>query len=182
MAGVSREEFLSDLRRTLGKSGPSQEPDYLPLRIRREDQRQKVVTIEARAQARRADLLNQLSLVASGQGWKVHRATSAEEVVGYVVDLAREKGAGLIVRSNHEVFKRLPLDAALRKEGARVVTAATSRSISREQLREEMAQADLGITGVDYAIGLLADEMARTMALLGCRTVAQLGHAHLTRA
>ena len=152
MAGVSREEFLSDLRRTLGKSGPSQEPDYLPLRIRREDQRQKVVTIEARAQARRADLLNQLSLVASGQGWKVHRATSAEEVVGYVVDLAREKGAGLIVRSNHEVFKRLPLDAALRKEGARVVTAATSRSISREQLREEMAQADLGITGVDYAI------------------------------
>jgi L-lactate dehydrogenase (cytochrome) len=39
-----------------------------------------------------------------------------------------------------------------------------------------------GEAGVDYAIALLADEMARTMALLGCPTVAQLGHAHLTRA
>ena len=39
-----------------------------------------------------------------------------------------------------------------------------------------------GEAGVDYAIALLADEMARTMALLGCRTVAQLGRAHLTRA
>jgi L-lactate dehydrogenase (cytochrome) len=39
-----------------------------------------------------------------------------------------------------------------------------------------------GEAGVDYAIGLLADEMARTMALLGCPTVAQLDHAHLTRA
>ena len=39
-----------------------------------------------------------------------------------------------------------------------------------------------GEAGVDYAIALLADEMARTMALLGCPTVAQLDHAHLTRA
>jgi isopentenyl diphosphate isomerase/L-lactate dehydrogenase-like FMN-dependent dehydrogenase len=35
---------------------------------------------------------------------------------------------------------------------------------------------------VDYAISLLAAEMSRTMALLGCRTVAQLSRAHLTRA
>ena len=39
-----------------------------------------------------------------------------------------------------------------------------------------------GEAGVDYAISLLAAEMSRTMALLGCRTVAQLSRAHLTRA
>ena len=39
-----------------------------------------------------------------------------------------------------------------------------------------------GEAGVDYAIDLLAEETARTMALLGCRTVAQLGRAYLTRA
>ena len=39
-----------------------------------------------------------------------------------------------------------------------------------------------GEAGVDYAINLLAEEMARTMALLGCRSVAQLERAHLTRA
>ena len=39
-----------------------------------------------------------------------------------------------------------------------------------------------GEAGVDYAIDLLSEEMARTMALLGCRTVAQLGRDYLTRA
>ena len=39
-----------------------------------------------------------------------------------------------------------------------------------------------GEAGVDYALSLLAEEMARTMALLGCRTAAQLGREHLTRA
>ena len=39
-----------------------------------------------------------------------------------------------------------------------------------------------GEAGVDYSIAVLAEEMARTMALLGCRTVAQLGRAYLTPA
>jgi len=152
MPGVSRDEFLDNIRRTLGKAHPTVEPDYLPLKIRRGDQRQKVVTIEARAQARRAELLDQLSHAASRQGWQVHRATSADDVLDYIVALAREKRAGLIVRSNHEVFNRIPLDVGLRKEGARVTTVAMSRSTSQAQLREEMARADMGITGVDYAI------------------------------
>lgn len=152
MAGISRDEFLDNLRRVMGKAGPTREPDYVPLKLRRTDQRQRVVTIEARVQARRTELLNQLSNAASRQGWQVHRAASAEDVVSYVVDLARKKSAGLIVRSNHEVFKRLPLDAALRREGARVTTVAAGRATGQAQLREEMARADLGITGVDYAI------------------------------
>ena len=39
-----------------------------------------------------------------------------------------------------------------------------------------------GEAGVNYAISLLTEEMERTMALLGCRSVAQLSRAHLTRA
>ena len=152
MAGVSRDEFLDNIRRALGRSGPQGEPDYLPLRIRREDQRQKAITIEARAQARRPELMNRLIQTASHQGWQVHRAASPPDVVDYVVALAREKGAGRIVRSNHEVFKRVSLDAALRKQGARIIMVAKSRAATAEQLREEMARADLGITGVDYAI------------------------------
>ena len=72
--------------------------------------------------------------------------------MGYVLNLAKEKRAGLIVRSNHEILNRLPLDATLRRAGARVTTIATSRSATRKELREEMARADIGITGVDYAI------------------------------
>ena len=152
MAEISREEFLENVRRSLGKTGSPEEPDYLPLKQRREDQRQRAVTIEARNQARRTELLNLLTQTATRQGWMVHRAALVEDVVGYVVALAREKKARLVVRSNHTVFSRVPIDGALRKEGARVTTVAVSRSRGRGQLREEMARADLGITGVDYAI------------------------------
>ena len=39
-----------------------------------------------------------------------------------------------------------------------------------------------GEAGVDYAIDLLAAEMNRTMALIGCASVAQIGRAHVTPA
>lgn len=153
MAGTPRKEFLGNVRSALGKSGPAEEPDYLPLKLRREDQRQKAITVEARNQARRTELLNQLTQTATRQGWKVYRAATVERAVDYAVALARDKKAGRIVRSNHEVFNRLLLDGALHNRvGAQVSIVATGRSVSREWLRAEMARADLGITGVDYAI------------------------------
>ena len=39
-----------------------------------------------------------------------------------------------------------------------------------------------GETGVDYAISLLAEEMHRTMALIGCASVAEIGRAHVAPA
>ena len=60
MTPTSRDDFLGNVRRALGRSSPSAVPEYAPLKIRRNDQRQKVVTIEARIQARRAELLDRL--------------------------------------------------------------------------------------------------------------------------
>ena len=39
-----------------------------------------------------------------------------------------------------------------------------------------------GEAGVDYAIELLAEEMHRTMALIGCTSVAQISRAHVAPA
>ena len=152
MPGISQDEFLKGVRQALGKSEAGPVPDYVPLKLRREDQRQRVITIEARAEARRAELLDRMAEMAARNGWHVQRSASFEDAVGYVVSLVREKGAGLIVRSDHDVLKRMPLDNALRRQGARVKVVKTSRSAGRWQLREEMARAHLGITGVDYAI------------------------------
>jgi L-lactate dehydrogenase complex protein LldG len=98
-------------------------------------------------------LLDQLCRTATSSGWKVHRATTNEEAVGYIVTVIKEQRAGQVVRSSHEVLNRIHLDTALSQQGARVTTVAASRTASREELREEMAhRAIMGITGVDYAI------------------------------
>ena len=152
MPGISKEEFLQRVRQALGKPEDAPDPEYVPLRLRRQHQRQKVVTIEARAEARRAELLNRLAQVAELNGWQVHRSPSAEDAVDYVVSLVRERGAGQIVRSDHELLRRIPLDQALRRQGARVRVVKAGRNVGRQQLRAEMARAQLGITGVDYAV------------------------------
>lgn len=152
MPGISRENFLESIRISLGRSTPSLRPDYLPLRIRRENQKQRAVTIEARVQARRSELIDRLVITATNQGWHVNRSLSLQDAVDYILALARDKGAGLIVRSNHQVFKQLELDSPLREQGARITTVAKGRNVRVDDLRDEMSRADMGITGVDYAI------------------------------
>ncbi|MBI4200200.1 MAG: lactate utilization protein [Chloroflexi bacterium] len=152
MAGTTREEFLKTVRQSLGRKEGAPEPEYLALRLRREDQRQKVVTIEARVEARRRDLLTRLERVAGQSGWRVYRAASPEAAAGYVLKLAREKAADLVVRSEHDVFRRVPIDGLLRQEGIAVTPILAARAGDREHLRQEMDKAQIGVTGVDYAV------------------------------
>lgn len=149
---MKSEDFLSSIRTALRRPPNAPAPEYLPLKLRLEDQRQKVVTIEARAQARRPQLIAKLADVAARQGWKVRRSPTPEDALAYVTALTKEKNAKSVVRSAHSVFQQLPLDAALRGQGVQVSVATASASASREQLRETMAKADIGVTGVDYAI------------------------------
>ena len=152
MTGTSRHKFITGVQEALGRRGTPGRPDYHRLKTRREIQRQKVVTIEARAQARRTELLERLAQSAFNAGWNVLRAATTEEATEYVLSIAREQRAGLVVRSTHEVFHRLPIDDALAKHGVRLTVATAKEDSLREQLRNDMAQADIGITGVDYAI------------------------------
>ncbi len=152
MTGTSRHKFIAGVQEALGRRGTSERPDYHRLKTRREIQRQKVVTIEARAQARRTELLERLAQSAFNAGWNVLRAATTEEATEYILSIAREQRARLVVRSAHEVFHRLPIDDALAKLGVHLTVATAKEDSLREQLRNDMAQADMGITGVDYAI------------------------------
>ena len=94
MIGASKDEFLMQVRDALGKTEASPNPEYVPLKIRRQHQRQKVVTVKARADARRTEILDSLIRVAGLNGWHVYRSGSVEGVVDYVVYLARRKRMG----------------------------------------------------------------------------------------
>ena len=152
MTGTSRHKFITGVQEALGRKGTSERPDYHLLKTRREIQRQKVVTIEARAQARRTELLERLAQSAFNAGWNVLRAATTEEATEYILSIAREQEAGLVVRSAHEVFHRLPIDDALIRHGARLAVATARDDSLRKRMRNDMARADMGITGVDYAI------------------------------
>ena len=152
MTGTSRHKFITGVQEALGRRGTSERPDYHRLKTRREIQRQKVITIEARAQARRTELLERLAQSAFNAGWNVLRAATTEEATEYILSIAREQGAGLVVRSAHEVFHRLPIDDALSEHDARLTVATARDDSQRETLRNDIARADMGITGVDYAI------------------------------
>jgi len=173
MFGVPKDEFLMRVRDALGKTEVSSDPEYLPLKIRRQHQRQKVVTVKARADARRTEILDSLVRVAGLNGWHVYRSGSVEGVVDYVVSLAKKKRVRRVVRSDDKFLKTIPLDERLQRNGANVKVVRKGRDLSRKQLRRDMAQAQLGITGVDYAVAetgtcvlLSRDGMSRAVSLL----------------
>ncbi len=75
------------------------------------------------------------------------RVSSLEEVREYVVSLAREKGAKLLVRWEVEELDRLGVDDLLREAGVGVVVWS-----DLGDFREVTARADVGLSTVEWAI------------------------------
>ncbi|MDP7088382.1 MAG: lactate utilization protein [Dehalococcoidia bacterium] len=101
------------------------------------------------------NLIGQMAQSAETAGWKVHRIDTLEMATELVVDICKDQKATSVLRSTHSVLTDIPLDAALSATGTTVeVTKHTSvRSIQQIQKSKSVAfSADVGITGVDYAI------------------------------
>jgi L-lactate dehydrogenase complex protein LldG len=90
---------------------------------------------------------------------------SATEAVAYVTRLAQEKDANLVVRWQSDLLEALEVDAALQQHGVTVHattlptdtasgegSSAAALTTRRQELRELLARADLGLSGVDYVI------------------------------
>ncbi len=90
---------------------------------------------------------------------------SATEAVAYVTRLAQEKDANLVVRWQSDLLDALEVDAALQQQGVTVhvttlppetasgeVSSAAALTTRRQEFRELLARADLGLSGVDYVI------------------------------
>ncbi len=96
--------------------------------------------------------MGKLADVAQLRGWRVYRASNAEEALDYICGLATSSSAKLVVRSDQEVFQSVPVDGSLSGMGVEVKVMAQAWGLSREELRQTAARADIGITGADYAI------------------------------
>ena len=159
---TNQAEFLSNLRRSLGR--PSDAPplaisDSTALGRPAQQVEERAESIRERAKEDADALADELETAAAQAGWKVARVASTRDATGYIVDLVRELEARSVVRSAQAVVERLNLEDALSGAGVQVSVMAVgegSEQATADEQRREMRQhaidADLGVTGVDYAI------------------------------
>ncbi len=150
---TNKAEFLQRVREALGRKEPLlYPPNYPPLKSATIRQEEKIQTVLARNAARRPRLLERLAENAGAAGWNVHRVWNPEDTAQTVADIAKKAGAKNVVRSSEDVFKPMDLDGALRRARIKPIVLASSRSRPRADLTGIAFDADMGVTGVSYAI------------------------------
>ena len=100
-------------------------------------------------------LMSELQSSADQAGWHVTRVASVPEAGAYVEDLARRHEVRSLVRSAHGVLDGLDLETRLGDSGVEVAVMAADEARGNDQrrdLRRRVVDADIGVTGVDYAI------------------------------
>ena len=152
MPGRSKAEFLRSVRNALGREEGPPEQHYHRLEEDLPLLESRAAELEARLQANRPQLLDRLADMAGKGGWNVHRVSGAEAAIGQVDSIVADLGATRVARSGQPVFEDVPVDAALQLRGIDVVPVVRGASATREELRERMRHADVGLTGTDYAL------------------------------
>ena len=118
------------------------------------DQRSLAIAENARAEA--GSLLSRLEDSAKQAGWTVTRVDSIEAASRHVETVARDVEARSIVRSAHTVVDGLDLEERLAGSGIEINVMALDGMAEREPQRilhrQRASEAEIGVTGVDYAI------------------------------
>lgn len=159
----SQEAFLARVQQALHRESlPA--PQRPPLLWREQPVTEAVKALQERLATRRPELLLRVQQELEAVGGVVARVSSVAEAVAYVTHLARDTGAKLVARWQSDLLERLEIDAALQQHGVAVhpatlpsepsSTTATSAATAtrRRELRDLLARADLGLSGVDYVI------------------------------
>ena len=151
-SATSKEEFLASVRRSLGRRAGPPETTYPPLEENLESLENQVREMRRRLEALLPQILDQLALVAEMQGWQVHRAEDPESAMAEVLAIADSQGAKRAVRTGQDVFQDIPLDQGFMNWGLALSMAGRDDGLDRPEVRRRIIDADMGITGADYAV------------------------------
>ena len=158
-----RDEFFRNIRSALGRTQASPAPvDIDEATALSQDSKSvadRAESLRVAAEVGAEDLLSQLEDSATQAGWKVVRAANARDAGRYIADLARDLEARSILRSAHGILDTLELGGLLSGSGIALDVMAIEEGVDergrdeqRRLMRERAAAADIGVTGVDYAI------------------------------
>ena len=150
---MSRESFLNRVKEALS-SGSDNETDpseKLLINDNIDDLIERTKAIRYQSRTDWMKLFDTLTLSSQAAGWKVHRCDSYDEASEYIASLAFERNLNHIVVSDQESTGRLKLGKAnLPPESEITVVKPDDQDPSLN--RQRAIGADIGVTGVDYAI------------------------------
>ncbi len=133
---ADRAEFLESIRQRTGRYKPTRAPDVPWTRKGEPRESERIEDPPAR-------FLEELGAL-GGHGRRVESLEGARE---YVLALARERGAKVLIRWDVEELERLGVDDPLKEAGVEV---AVWRELG--DFREVTAGADIGLSTADWAI------------------------------
>ena len=142
----SREAFLARVQRALRTGSQPHQAEEVSA------ENGEVVSLVAEGE----DLAARLQRELEGVGGSVARVGHMAEAAQYITRLAEEKGAEVVVRWQSDLLDTLEIDDALQAGGANVHAASLASEAEaadrRQELRELLARADMGLSGVDAVI------------------------------
>ena len=162
---AARDEFLENVRRALGRSPGAPSPDS-PSPSKEgtgffdgpESVAARAEAIARQVEANADALMGMLQESGEQAGWKVARVATTGDAAQYVRSVTGDLEARTLLHSAHPAVQKLDLASAFSGSSVEVGLMAvdeadeTPAEEQRQRLRELAAEADIGVTGVDYAI------------------------------
>ena len=158
---MKTDDFLSNLSRSLGRE-PAEElvPDVAThLSLNAEQVQSRAQSVADEAVTRADELMGLMEKSATEAAWNVYRTKSAGDAANYIRQVAQDIEARTMLRSTHSALEALDIESAMHGTGISLEVMALGddeqgeeREIRRADFRQKVIAADIGITGVDYAI------------------------------
>jgi len=154
---TSRAKFIANVTTSLGRTEVITPPRDESTAAFEDAETARAIADRALADAaaNSAALTDRMAEAASTIGWKVHRVSNPEDAADIVTNICEQKGATSVLRSTHDILADINVDAAIINTGANLrVTEHTGDNEETKVAQSKSAAfaADIGITGVDYAI------------------------------
>lgn len=158
---MKSEDFLSNLSRSLGRETAEElVPDVAThLSLNAEQVQVRAQSVADDVAARADELMGLMEKSASEAAWNVYRAQSPDAAARYIRQVAQDIEARTMLRSTHAALNALNLEAEMHGTGISLEVMALdddergdALEASRADFRQKVIAADIGITGVDYAI------------------------------
>ena len=160
---TDRREFLASVRESLGRSpgdGPMDARPGFEVIESIDERRRLAEQVRAVMAERAGELLEELAGSAAMAGWNVHRASTDDEVVEKITRICVDTKARHVLKSGEEMIAGLKgLDESLAQAGIEIDTAVLPQTDDPDtaarneaEHRTKLFEADVGLTGSDYAI------------------------------